>query len=129
MILKELKLWNFRKFNSSGDVPGLVVEFHRGLNALVGENDAGKSAIIDAIKLILQTQSGEFVRVTEDDFYTDGENVSPEFRIECSLTDFDTNEAKNFVEYLSIETLAGGKVVYLLKLRLRMRRETERMGS
>ena len=46
MILKELKLWNFRKFNANGAEPGLVVEFHKGLNALVGENDAGKSAIM-----------------------------------------------------------------------------------
>lgn len=126
MILKELKLWNFRKFKANGDEPGLVVEFHKGLNALVGENDAGKSAIIDAIKLVLQTQSGEYVRVTEDDFHTAGKSVAPEFRIECTFTDFDTNEAKNFVEYLAIERLPDGKAVYLLKLRLRMRRENGR---
>ena len=127
MILKELKLWNFRKFNASGEEPGLIVEFHKGLNALVGENDAGKSAIIDAIKLILQTQSGEYVRVTEDDFYTDDKGTAPEFRIECSFTDFDENEAKNFVEYLSIAELPDGSGVYFLKLRLRMRRENGRI--
>lgn len=126
MILKELKLWNFRKFKANGAEPGLVVEFHKGLNALIGENDAGKSAIIDAIKLVLQTQSGEYVRVTEDDFYTAGKDVASEFRIECLFTDFDTNEAKNFVEYLSIEKLPDGKAAYLLKLRLRMRRENGR---
>ena len=126
MILKELKLWNFRKFKANGAEPGLVVEFHKGLNALVGENDAGKSAIIDAIKLVLQTQSGEYVRVTEDDFYTAGKDVASEFRVECLFTDFDTNEAKNFVEYLSIEKLPDGKAAYLLKLRLRMRRENGR---
>lgn len=126
MILKELKLWNFRKFKANGDVPGLVVEFHKGLNALVGENDTGKSAIIDAIKLILQTQSGEYVRVTDDDFYTSGKTVEAEFKIECTFADFDTNEAKNFVEYLSIETLPNGEAAYRLKLRLRMRRENGR---
>ena len=127
MILKELKLWNFRKFKANGDEPGLVVEFHRGLNALVGENDAGKSAIIDAIKIVLQTQSGEFVRVTEEDFYSDDKDVAAEFRIECKFTDFSINEAKNFVEYLSIEEVLEGKAVYALKLRFRMRREDGRM--
>lgn len=127
MILKELKLWNFRKFKANGVEPGLVVEFHKGLNALVGENDSGKSTIIDAIKLILQTQSGEFVRVTEDDFYTTGIDVAPEFKIECTFTDFETNEAKNFVEYLSIETPSGGNASYFLKLRLRMRCENGRI--
>lgn len=126
MILKGLKLWNFRKFKANGADPGLVVEFHKGLNALVGENDSGKSAIIDAIKLILQTQSGEYVRVTEDDFHTAGKDFAPEFQIECTFTDFDTNEAKNFVEYLSIETSPDGKATYFLKLRLRMRRENGR---
>lgn len=29
MILKGLKLWNFRKFKANGDEPGLVVEFHQ----------------------------------------------------------------------------------------------------
>ena len=127
MILERLKIWNFRKFKANGENPGLVVEFHKGLNALVGENDAGKSAIIDAIKLVLQPQSGEFVRVTESDFYTTGKNVASELRIECTFTDFDTNEAKNFVEYLSIDTLPDGKAVYILKLRLRVRRENGRI--
>ena len=74
MILSQMKLWNFRKFkNKENEEAGLVVNFHKGLNALIGENDAGKTAIIDAIKLVLQTQSGEYARVSEDDFYTDAE--------------------------------------------------------
>lgn len=68
MIISELRLFNFRKFNCVDDVPGLVVTFHKGLNALIGENDSGKTAIIDAIKLVLLTQSNEYVKPTDDDF-------------------------------------------------------------
>lgn len=57
MYLSELKLWNFRKFSKNDgtiefDSPHLVVPFKKGINILIGENDSGKTAIIDAIKLV-----------------------------------------------------------------------------
>ena len=70
MYLSTITLKNFRKYAYDGvSKHGITVNFHKGLNALIGENDSGKSAIIDAIKLVLQTQSGEFTRVTDEDFY------------------------------------------------------------
>lgn len=102
MIISQLILNNFRKFKCTDDVPGLVVAFHKGLNALIGENDSGKTAIIDAIKLVLLTQSNEYIRPTEDDFYIGTDGVAAtEFRIDCTLSDFTANEAKNFIEYLT----------------------------
>ena len=48
MYLSKLRLWNFRKYSEGHDgSPGLEVHFHNGLNALVGENDSGKTAIVD----------------------------------------------------------------------------------
>lgn len=41
MIVSELKLYNFRRFKSVDGKPGLTISFHKGLNALVGENDSG----------------------------------------------------------------------------------------
>ena len=123
MILRELKLTNFRKFKS----PGLVVEFHKGINALVGENDAGKSAIIDAIKLVLQTQSGEFIRITDEDFSTFDGVMAEEFCIDCTFTEFEINEAKNFVEYLSYEKNSDGSLSYCLQLHFKARRENGRI--
>lgn len=38
MIVSELKLYNFRKFKSVDGMPGLHITFHKGLNALIGEN-------------------------------------------------------------------------------------------
>ena len=55
MYISQLKLWNFRKYGSETfniNTPNLDVLFNEGLNLLIGENDSGKSAIIDAIKLI-----------------------------------------------------------------------------
>ena len=62
MIVSELKLYNFRRFKSVNDVPGLTITFHHGLNALIGENDSGKTAVLDALKLVLLTQSNEHLR-------------------------------------------------------------------
>ena len=68
MIVSQLSLNNFRKFKCSDGDHGVTVTFHKGLNALIGENDSGKSEIIDAIKLVLLTQSNEYIRPVEEDF-------------------------------------------------------------
>ena len=59
MFLSTLRLWNFRKYSSGEDGrPGLEVNFHEGVNVLIGENDSGKTAIVDAIRYVFNTQSG-----------------------------------------------------------------------
>ena len=47
MYISKLVLTNFRKYKS------LSIEFNPNLNVLVGENNSGKTAIIDAIRIIL----------------------------------------------------------------------------
>lgn len=100
MYLSNLKLWNFRKFGSTSDFnikkPDLDLNFKKGLNVLIGENDTGKSAIIDAIKLVLRTHSYEWLRVTGEDFFQEAER----FRIEIQFNDLADEEAKNFTEWL-----------------------------
>lgn len=129
MIVSELRLYNFRKFKCIEDKPGLTVTFHKGLNALIGENDSGKTAIIDAIKLVLLTQSNEYIRPNDDDFYTDATGViSNEFRIECIISDFTQNEAKNFIEYLTYEKNKNG-ICYILHLNYRAWKEGNRIYS
>lgn len=129
MIISELCLYNFRKFKCVDDAPGLTVIFHKGLNALIGENDSGKTAHIDAIKLVLLTQSNEYIRPTDDDFYIGTDGVpSTKFKIECTLSDFSQNEAKNFIEYLTYEK-AGDEIYYTLHLRYRAWKEGSRIFS
>ena len=50
MIVSQLQVYNFRRFKSIDGKPVLSITFHEGLNALIGENDSGKTAIIDALK-------------------------------------------------------------------------------
>ena len=84
MHLSAIKLWNFRKYGEGPNgEPGLVVNFHEGVNVLIGENDSGKTAIVDAIRYALKTQSGEFIQFDDKDFYQD---VNGNRKEEC-LTD------------------------------------------
>ena len=123
MIISELKIYNFRRFKSLNGEPGLKITFHKGLNALIGENDSGKTAVIDALKLVLLTQSNEYIKPADGDFYkpVDGEACS-EFKIDCTISEFTQNEAKNFIEYLMFKK-CGDKIEYTLELHYRAWRE------
>ncbi len=125
MYLSELSIWNFRKYGS-GEIdavthkpkPGLKLKFNPGLNLIVGENDAGKTAIIDAIKLVLTTQSNDFFKIEYDDFHMPNGRIEEQYRsdhleIQCVFRNMTPVEAKNFLEWLSIETIDGQTEYYL----------------
>lgn len=100
MYLSNIKLWNFRKFGSENEIdpekPDLNLNLTKGLNVIIGENDSGKTAIIDAIKIVLKTHSYDYIRVEEKDFH----NSSSRFRIELTFEGLIPEEAKNFTEWL-----------------------------
>jgi putative ATP-dependent endonuclease of the OLD family len=125
MYLANIKLWNFRKYGSDSfdlAAPNLMLNFSKGVNVIIGENDSGKTAIIDAIKLVLKTHSYEYIRVDDSDFY----NESNRFRIELVFKDFTTDEAKNFTEWLGWEGSAGD-VKPFLKLNYDVARKNNRI--
>lgn len=102
MYLSHLKLWNFRKFGSGTfdlTKPDLDIPFQPGLNAIIGLNDSGKTAVIDAIKIVLKTHSYEWNGITTDDFYKNTERL----RIECYFEDLADEEAKFFIEWLGMK--------------------------
>ena len=102
MYLSNIKLWNFRKYGNDTfniEKPNLDLNFTEGLNVLIGENDSGKTAIIDAIKIVLKTHSYEYIKIETDDFY----NNSDRLRIELKFKGFLDEEAKNFTEWFTWE--------------------------
>lgn len=106
MYLKEVRIWNFRQYGEKFDEkPGIIVPLNPKFNILIGENDSGKTAIIDAIRLTLGTVSAENYRISDDDFYNNLEGDSKkEFKIECSFTDLSDKELGVFLEWLSFDT-------------------------
>lgn len=122
MYLSTLRLWNFRKYCAMADgKPGLEIHFQEGVNVLIGENDSGKTAIVDAIRYVLRTQSGEFIQFEDKDFYQapDG-NRKDEFKIECVFDGINEQDAGLFWEWLSWN---DDKTKYLLKVWLYAKRK------
>lgn len=97
MYLSELKIKNFRCFDESDH----VIKFNKGLNVLVGENDSGKSAIIDSIRYVLGTTDMTWNRLSPEEFYN--ENTSLEIEIICKFQDLSIEEKAAFIECLSYE--------------------------
>ena len=51
MYLKKMFIKNFRIF----DETGIELNFNKGVNAIIGENNSGKSCVVDAIRLAYST--------------------------------------------------------------------------
>ncbi|MGR6918779.1 ATP-dependent nuclease [[Actinomadura] parvosata] len=106
MYLAEVRAENFRIYGVAADGPeetgrALSITFDRGLNVLVGENDSGKTAIIDAIRLCLLTTAMDTNRITIDDFHCHDSGRAEAFTITCVLRGLTVQEKAQFVELLT----------------------------
>lgn len=122
MYLRNIKLWNFRKYGNitpfNLQQPNLDLNFSKGVNVLIGQNDSGKTAIIDAIKLVLKTHSYDWLKIVNDDFYLESERL----RIELIFDDLDPEEAKHFTEWLGWSKNEGEDPKCFLRLIYEVRR-------
>jgi putative ATP-dependent endonuclease of OLD family len=112
MYISKLILENFRKYKT------LNVDFNPNLNVLVGENNSGKTAIIDAIRILLGTQSNDYYRVQREDFYYDGKSYADEFKITCYIEGISDKEGGNFLECISFKKDENGNNVAYLKIEM-----------
>jgi putative ATP-dependent endonuclease of OLD family len=92
MYLEQIVIKNFRLFEA------LNVKLNPGLNLIAGENDAGKTALLDAIRHALGTNSLDRVYINEEDFYKDQNSLS----IQLKFTEIG-KYAHIFVEHLTHE--------------------------
>lgn len=121
MFLSQLKIWNFRKYGTkeNGDA-GIEVSFNDRLNLIVGENDSGKTAIIDAIKLVLGTQSYDNIRLEENDFYRKKDGIRTDIlKIECTFENLSDLEAGRFLEWIYIDDEGKAKLEVRLIARIK----------
>jgi putative ATP-dependent endonuclease of OLD family len=93
MRLYKLHIRNFRK------IEDLTVDFPSGLSVIVGENNAGKTTIIDALRLILfSSRDFDALRLNEDDFRRG--SVGAPIEISCSFCDLNDDDEVHFQECL-----------------------------
>ena len=68
MYLKRLDIKNFRVF----DEEGVSLIFNQGVNAIIGENNSGKSSVIDAIRIAYSTVKYSLQWTTQGNGLTGG---------------------------------------------------------
>lgn len=117
MHLQRIRAQNFRAFGDGETAPQLDWTLSPGLNILIGENDAGKSAVVDAIRHVLWTTSYEFVRLFEQDFHIEGETRAGSMFLEATLVDLNVDQEAAVLEWLTYE--ADGTCSLVLHLRAR----------
>lgn len=125
MYLSQVKIWNFRKYGESKEEKeSVVVNFKKGLNLIVGENDSGKTAIIDAIKIVLGTQSYDNIKVDENDFYRREDGTRVEWlKIECTFNDLSDLETGRFLEWVELDDAGSSS----LQVRIKARRKDNKI--
>jgi putative ATP-dependent endonuclease of OLD family len=100
VFISQVRIENFRLFGSGDDAFSLVLR--AGLTAIVGENDAGKTAVIDAIRLVLGTRDQEVIRLEPTDFHQP--RLGPratEIQIELTFEGLTNHDRGAFAEYLT----------------------------
>lgn len=117
MRLYKLHIRNFRK------IEDLTVIFPRGLSVIVGENNAGKTAIIDALRFMLfSSRDFDALRLNEDDFRR-GSGSTP-IEISCTFCDLDDDDEVHFLECLI--DIGDGKFDAKLNARVEFNTATRR---
>ena len=102
MYLKHIRARNYRAFGDGTSAPSLEWELNPGLNILVGENDAGKTSIVDAIRQVLLTTSYEPIRLFEQDFHIEGANRAHTLSIEATLCGLSPDQEASVLEWLTL---------------------------
>lgn len=103
MFLQRVTAENFRIFDR------FQVELNQTLNVVVGENNSGKTALIDAIRYTLSSRSSEWLRIVESDF----RRGTTKFLIQLRFADLSAQQAAAFLEHLTFEDINGERLPFL----------------
>ena len=113
MYIAELFIENFRSFGAGDQAFKLTLT--PGLTALVGENDAGKTAVVDALRYVLGTRDQEQLRVDEADFHrSSGGAPADQMTIKLVFRGLTKTDRSAFAEFLTFEEIDGAKNVSLV---------------
>lgn len=117
MWLRQLRIQNFRKIEE------LTIAFPRGLSVIVGQNNSGKTAIVDALRLMLfPSREFDALRVNEDDFRTETDYAPIE--ISCRFTGLKDEDEVHFQECLV--DIGEGKFEMQVNARIEFNKTTNR---
>ena len=106
MYLANLEIEGYRLFNEN-----FILKFEKGLTILVGENGSGKSAIVDALRLILLEDEYGRSGILSSDFHrqiTDPaiSNGIKQIRLKCSFNELNHKEQVAYLPWLNITDIS-----------------------
>ena len=121
MYLQSIKINNFRIFQN------FELELNKGLNILIGENDSGKTALIDAIRLVLDTNSSEWTKFIISDFH-DGKNT---LNIQLKFADLSIDDQSIFPEHITYikNTQSQSEAFLYVNLTASIKQLTNKIGQ
>jgi putative ATP-dependent endonuclease of OLD family len=99
--LTEVFAEGFRCFGTNNP---LKLVLGPGITTLVGENDSGKTAVIDAIRLALGTRGEEYLRLQEGDFHVAASGRAESLIIRCTLERLSAEDESRFLEWCTLGT-------------------------
>jgi len=126
MYLKHICAHNYRAFGDGTSAPALDWALNPGLNILVGENDAGKTCIIDAIRQVLLTTSYESIRLFEQDFHIQGSIRANTLCIEATLCGLSPDQEASVLEWLTLGEDGTCSLILHLEARFHPPKATKR---
>jgi len=107
VYISKITIENFRLFGSGEQA--FTLTLNPGLTALVGENDAGKTAVIDAIRLVLGTRDQELLRIDTADFHQPAgeQSRAEQILIRLQFRELTLADRGAFAECLTYEQIDG----------------------
>ncbi len=97
MHIESLSIEGYKSFGKP-----FTIQFREGLNVLVGENAAGKSTVVDAIRLLLADDDFERKPLSDTDFFlpfAEDRERSEAFKIQASFTGLSQNQQVAFLPW------------------------------
>ncbi len=110
MYVSALRATGYRNLNTT-------IDLCKPLAVIVGENNAGKSNVIDALRTVLEPEAGPRARcwLREEDFAHDGHGlrIADELELEVHLSDLTKAEQARMVTCLAPQTDEGAAKIRL----------------
>lgn len=107
MYLAKLSIRNFRRLNN------VILEFRPGLNVMVGPNNVGKTAVVDALRALLVGADDPYPRFDRDDLHLPKSGAaSGEISFEYVFRDLSLDDEADFSH--ALKPSADGNVEAIL---------------
>lgn len=122
MYLAQINITNFRKLKNA------ELQFQKGLNVLVGSNNAGKTAVVDALRALLAGHDEPYPRFDAEDIHRpSGGNPEGDIVFRYIFRGLDLDDEADFLA--ALKPVAGGQMEAHITIRYSEADKTGRLRA